>query len=416
MKENYFPIVIIGHVDHGKSTLIGKLLLETNSLPKDKFVEVNKVSRELGKDSALAFLTDQLKEEREQEKTIDTTQIFLKTRKRGYVIIDVPGHVEFIKNMLTGASYAKAAILIIDISVGIQEQTKRHLHLISLLGINNVLVAFNKIDLLNDREKKDAFEKIKIELLSFMSELKITPSHIIPVSARDNINILKKNTAPRWYKGPSLLTALDSLKPKIQPVKEPLRFPIQDIYEIGGEKIIVGTVLSSIIKQNQAIRLFPSLKDTTIKSIKVFPRNIHKACAGESIGLTLNNPSLARKGELIALKTQPPRITNHFQGDIFWLVREPLKINTPLTLECLNQKVSCLINKISKRIDSSTLKIIEENAIALELNELGMVLLQTESLVAIEEFGFIEELGRFILRKDDTPQGIGIITQVFPPK
>ncbi|MCK4821573.1 GTP-binding protein [bacterium] len=245
MEKDILRIVIIGHVDHGKSTLIGRLLLDTNSLPKEKMVEIKKVSRDLGKEAELAFLTDQLKEERERSMTIDTTQIFFRTRKKNYCIIDTPGHVQFLKNMLTGASLAQAAVLIVDVKEGVMEQTRRHSYLIQMLGLDKAIVVFNKMDLINYQGRR--FPKIKTELLELLESLNIEPIFLIPISAKEGLNISRKSSKMRWYKGPSLLSALDSLRLNTKTMQRPLRFPIQDIYEINGEKIIVGRVASGIV-------------------------------------------------------------------------------------------------------------------------------------------------------------------------
>lgn len=416
MINKRFPLVIIGEVDHGKSTLIGRLLLETNSLPKDKITEIKKISRQLGKDIELAFLTDQLKEEREQNKTIDTTQIFLKTRKRNYVLIDTPGHVEFIRNMVTGASQAEAAILLVDATSGIQDQTRLHAYLICLLGIKNIIIALNKIDLIDKKKTQIISEELKTKLSKIMADVGATNFCIIPVSAKYGINISKKSSLTRWYKGPCLLAAIDSLKPKKQISKIPLRLPIQDIYKINGEIIIVGKLSSSTIKQGQTVRLFPSLKDVRIKSIKIFEKNITKAYAGENIGLILDKPFFAKRGEVIASKEYPLQPTNYFKGNIFWMSDEPLGINTPLIFRCANQEIPCIAEHIEKAINPSTLVATETNIGMLKLNEIGVVLFKTENPVAIEEFNFIEELGRFVVEKNNTLQGIGIITQILPPK
>ncbi|MGE5197654.1 MAG: sulfate adenylyltransferase subunit 1 [Deltaproteobacteria bacterium] len=414
MVKSNLKIVISGHVDHGKSTLIGRLLLDTNSLPEERIKEIRKISKELGKDTELAYLTDYLKEERENEMTIDTTQIFFKTRKRDYVIIDSPGHVEFIKNMLTGATQAEAAVLLIDANAGVKEQTKRHAYIVGLLGITNVIVVLNKMDLLDYKEER--FQKLKLEFLEFMQRLAMKPCFIIPASAKDGVNISKRSRKMSWYKGPCLLETLDSIKSKAKPVEKPLRFSVQDVYEINGEKIIAGKVLSGTIKQGQDIRLFPSQKDSRVNSIKVFGKMLREARAGASIGLTLDGPFYARRGEIIAQRENGRlHLLNRFRTDIFWMSGEPLQINKPVTLRCSTQELTCVAEKIEKRIDSSTLEILEENASELRMNESGVVMLKTEKPAVIEKFDFIDELGRFVIEQENNLQGAGIITQNFNP-
>lgn len=409
MSKETVKIVIVGHVDHGKSTLLGRLLLDTHSLPKEKLDEIRRISRELGKDTELAYLTDYLKEERENEMTIDTTQIFFQTRKRNYVIIDTPGHLEFIKNMLTGATQAKAAVLLVDVNAGIQEQTRRHAYIIGMLGINNVITVFNKMDLLN--YKQERFEAVKTEFLKFMAALRIKPDFIIPASAKEGANISRRTPRMNWYKGPCLLAALDSLRLNAQPAKRPLRFPIQDVYEINGERIIVGKVLSGIIKPGQLVTLFPYFQNTRISAIKVFGEAVKKACAGENIGLVLDDCSSAKRGEVILQKGDPQKPTDHFKGNIFWMSREPLQIHKTITLRCSTQEVKGIAKTIEKRINTSTLETLEENAAELKINEAGVVVFKTEKPILVEQFFFIEELGRFVIESEYNLNGAGIITE-----
>jgi sulfate adenylyltransferase large subunit len=409
MEKETVKIVIIGHVDHGKSTLIGRLLLDTNSLPKEKLTEIKKISKELGKETELAYLVDQLKEERERNATIDTTQIFFKTRKRNYVIIDTPGHVEFIKNMITGASLAQIGVLIVDVQEGVMEQTRRHAYIISMLGIDKVIVVFNKMDLVN--YERERFNKVRVELLKFLESLKITPFFTVPASAKEGDNICMKSSKMSWYKGPGLLGALNSLKLNIKTTKKPLRFPIQDIYEIEGEKIIVGRIISGIIKQGQKVILLPSFKAARIKIIKVFGKRRRTAREGENIGLTLSKPVFVERGEVVAQKENPPKATDHFKGNILWMSYEPLQINKTMILRCATQEIECTAERIEKRINSSTLEIIEENAMVLKLNEAGVVIFKTQEPIVVEKFNFIEELGRFIIEREHDLKGIGIVTE-----
>lgn len=234
MRRETVKIVIVGHVDHGKSTLIGRLLLDTNSLPKERIAEIKKISKELGKDTELAFLTDQLKEERERGITIDTTQIFFKTRRKNFVIIDALGHLEFLKNMITGATQAEAAVLIIDAKEGIMEQTRRHLYIIQLIGIKQVIVVLNKMDLV--KYNREIFNRIKQELSIFLEQMDIKTAIIIPISAKKNDNISRKSFRTNWFRGPRLLEALDSLKIEVQDIDKPLILPVQDVYKVDAKQ------------------------------------------------------------------------------------------------------------------------------------------------------------------------------------
>jgi len=410
MKKDTLKIIIIGHVDHGKSTLIGRLLLDTNSLPKERISELKKICKELGKDTELAFLTDQLKEEREKNITIDTTQIFFNTRNRNFVIIDAPGHVEFLKNMITGATQAEAAVLMVDTNEGMMEQTGRHAYIMGMLGIDKVIILFNKMDLINYDEKR--FEEVRNKLLNFFKGLGITPSFIIPISAKKGDNVTKRSPNMKWYKGHSFLTALESIKLSVKSEKKPLRLPIQDVYEIDGEKIAVGRVASGVLETGQNVVLMSKHEKTTISSIKLFGEHKTKASFEENIGITTKDPISIKRGEVIASEKESPKLTSRFRGNVFWMSPEPLKLNHAITLRCATQEVKCTPERIEERVNSSTLEILEKDAQELKLNEAGVVIFKSETPIVVENFSFIEELGRFVIERDYALQGAGIITKV----
>lgn len=411
MKKKTIRIVIIGHVDHGKSTLIGRLLLDTNSLPREKVAEIKNISRQLGKETQLAYLADQLKEEREQNKTIDTTQIFFKTRTADYVIIDAPGHAELIKNMISGASLAQAAILIVDAQEGIKEQTTRHAFIARMLGIEKLIVVFNKMDLVNYDQKK--FDEGKDGLTAFFTGLGLRPCCFIPISAKADVNITGPSAMLSWYRGQSLLEALENLKESGGPQNRPLRFCVQDVYPLGGERIVFGKVNSGRILRGQEVVIFPQNTPARIKQIKVFGRNLLTAREGENIGLVFQDGPAVQRGEVVIEKNNQPLATDRFQGNLFWMSQEPLEINRPFILRCATQEVGCHIEKVHQRINTSTLQVVAENASQLLFNEAGIVSLRTEKPLLMEKFSFIEELGRFVLERDQILQGAGVITGNF---
>ncbi|MBU89915.1 adenylyl-sulfate kinase [Candidatus Woesearchaeota archaeon] len=406
MEKECMNIVIVGHVDHGKSTLIGRLLYDTNSIPEGIFEEVKKVSEELGKETEFAYLLDSLEEERKLNITIDTTQIFFKSPKKDYVIIDAPGHKEFLKNMITGASLANAAILIIDSNDGIQEQTKRHAYILSMLGLRQVIVVVNKMDITGYNSVK--FNKIKEDILKFLSKLNIRPKYIIPISAIKGDNIIKKSKNMPWYNNLSVLEALDNLNAKQTLSNQPLRFPVQDVYEINNKRILVGKIESGRLKQHDEIIFLPSNKKSEIKSIEVWNKNKTHAESGECVGVTLKEPLCIERGEVICSEVSP-RITNKFEANIFWMSKNPTKINEKLILKCATQEVKYIIEKIKKKINSSTLEGIDEDCDELKETEVGNVIIKTEKPIVIENFNYIEGLGRFVLVKNDIIVSGGII-------
>lgn len=408
MKKEILPIVITGHVDHGKSTLIGALLLATNSLPEEKLQEIKKISQELGRDTELAFIADQLKEERERKMTIETTRIFFKTRKRNYGIIDTPGHAEFLKNMITGSSQAQAAVVIVDVQEGIKEQTRRHLYVIQLLGIKQLIVVLNKMDLINYDPAR--FKQIKQELLTLLEQLGLKPALIIPVSAKENDNICRRSLAAAWFLGPTLLEALDSLRIEPADAHKPLALPVQDVYGNDDQKIIVGRLSSGQLKPGQKIKILPAGQTATVKALVTYGQKRQKeARAGENIGFTLKEPIAIKRGDIIVPKENFFRPANCFQGTFFWLAKEPLRLNQKMDCRCATQESPCFVEKIEKRLNTATWEIIEENSQELAMNEAGQLLFRTEKPMVAEKFSFIEELGRLAIGEKFTLKGLGII-------
>ena len=401
-------IIIVGHVDHGKSTLIGRLLFDTRSLPKEKMLELKKISQQLGQETQLAYLTDQLKEERERRVTIDTTQIFFKTRKRDYVIIDAPGHVEYLKNMITGASLAQAAVLLLDVNEGIKEQTRRHAYIISLLGIDQVIAAFNKMDLVD--YSKERYEGAKGALLSLFKELGLRPAYLVPIAAKTGANICRRFLRMSWYKGPTLLQALDALKAGQKAAKGPLRIPVQDVYNLDGERVILGRIASGRLRQGQRVTCLPGVQQTRVKSIRIFDRVKKQVGEGENIGIILEEALGIKRGDIIAQALTPPDTINNFKANIFWMSKEPLRVNQCITLRCATQEVPCLVSEIAKRIDSSTLEVIEQKSAQLNLNQAAIVTLKSQRPILLEKFSLIKELGRLILEREHHLVGAGIIS------
>jgi sulfate adenylyltransferase large subunit len=407
MKKEHMKIVIVGHVDHGKSTLIGRLLYDTNSIPESIYEEIKRVCEELGKEMEFAFFLDSLEEEREQSVTVDTTQIFFKTDKRDYVIIDAPGHKEFLKNMITGASLAEAAILIVDANEGVQEQTKRHAYILSMLGLKQVIVVLNKMDIINYDNAK--FNTIKSEVLKFLDKLNIKPKLIIPISAMKGDNIAKKSENMSWYDNLSVLEALDTFNLKETLSKKSLRLPVQDVYKIDEKRILVGRIESGQLKQNDEVIFLPSEKKTKIKSIEVWNGEKTEAEIGESIGVIIEDPLFIQRGEVICTWGLP-KITDRFEANIFWMSKSPFNIKERLILKCATQEVRCNFERIKNKIDSSTLEEIGRDCHQLKETEVGNVMIKTEKPIVVENFNDVEGLGRFVLVKDDDTVAGGIIS------
>ncbi len=406
METGQLKIIIVGHVDHGKSTLIGRLLYDTDSLPVEKKEEIRKTSEVLKKKMEFAFVMDALEEERKGGLTIDTTQIFFHTSKRRYVIIDAPGHKEFLKNMLTGTSQAEAGILVVDVVEGVREQTKRHAYLLSMLGIKQICVLINKMDLVG--YSKDKFEEVKRDILEFLSYLRITPSFILPVSALEGENLASSKRLS-WFKGPTLLEALDNFQELILEEK-PLRFPVQDIYNLHGKEIAVGRVESGEIAIKDKVTIFPSLKEATVKEIhKFMVENPQKATYGESIGISLEGGEKLKRGDVL-VKDKSPLLTSRITAHLFWFEEPGGEKGEFFTFRCVTQEIPCVIEKILHKFDPASLERVEENASRINRAEVAQISLSLSSPAVIDSFSEIPELGRFILEKEGTPVAGGIIS------
>ena len=401
-------IVFVGHVDHGKSTLIGRLLYDTNSLPKDKVEEVKKTCEALGKDMEFGFILDHLQEEREQGITIDTCQIFFKTPKRNYVIIDAPGHVEFIKNMITGASQAEAAILIIDANEGVKEQTKRHAYILSMLGLKQIIVLINKMDLVDYKEER--FNEVKQDIAIFFKKLNLKPSYTIPVAAKYGDNIAKESKKMIWYKGKTFLSCLDTFKVKEKSSDKALRFPIQDAYKIDDKRIFAGRIESGTIRQGDEITILPQNTKTKVKSVEKFLEKPTMAEAGESIGITTEDPLFIERGNIVC-NGSLPMVTDRIKANVFWMSKKDFNINEMITLKIATQEVSTKIEKIEKKINSSTLEEIKEDIDTLKNNEAGTMIIKTLSPIVADDFNYVPELGRFVFEKNMITCAGGIITK-----
>ncbi len=411
MKNESLNIVICGHIDHGKSTLIGRLLLDTNSLPDDRIKELQRISKEFGEETQIAYLSDQLKEEREKNITIETTQVFLKTKKRSYVLIDTPGHLEFIKNMLTGASHADAAMLLVDIKEGIKEQTRRHAYLLNLLALKNILVLINKMDLVQYSE--DDFRNCEKEILELFKELGLKPRHIIPVCAKRGENICYSSQHMPWYRGPWLSKAMDDLNAAEEKQSSGFRFPVQDVYEINGEKILVGRIASGAVRNGQKLTIFPQNTTVTLKEIKTFGKKTTTARALTSIGMTLTMDIPIQRGDVLTEDNYAEPLANHFKGNIIWLSKKELLRGQSIQLRCATQSFQSTATKILEKIDPSTLSTIEKDSPRLNLNEAALVEFKILTPAFVENYSMVPELGRFTIESTDELLGAGIILQTF---
>jgi len=400
-------IVFVGHVDHGKSTLIGRILHDTESLPEGKIEQIKKACEAEKMEFEFAFLLDALLEEQEQNITIDTTQIPFRTKKREYMIIDAPGHKEFLKNMITGASNADAAILVIAASEGVKEQSRRHAYLLSMLGIKQIIVVVNKMDLAD--WSQDRFKEITTEYRKFLVDLGMEARCFVPASAKTGDNVAKRSGLTKWYHGPTVLEALDATEPTPPLVDLPLRFCVQDIYRFDERRIIAGRIETGQLRVGDELVFSPANKTSTVQSIEEWNRN-GTAIAGDSIGITLTEQIFVERGYIASHQKDTPIETNRFHADLFWIAREPMRVGKLYNLRIATQEMKAQIVSIESVLDSSTLQPkIDNDTQQLERNEVGRLTIQTRAPLVMDNHDRVANLGRFVLTDEGVICGGGIV-------
>lgn len=404
-------IVVVGHVDHGKSTLIGRLLYDTKSLSEGAIEKVKKISEEKGKAFEYAYLLDAFEEEQKQGITIDTTRLQFRTEKRDYVIIDAPGHKEFLKNMISGAASAEAAIIMVDAYEGVKEQSKRHGYILSLLGIKNVYVAINKMDLVEYSE--DVYNKVKDDYSNFLDSLGVSPIEYIPISAYEGENIISISEKTPWYKGKSIIEAIDFIEKKGGIEKGQLRFPVQDVYKFDQRRIIAGRIESGSIKVGDEIKIHPNGKTTVVKSIEFWQEKDRKSevFAGESIGITVEDEYFYKRGEVITNLSDSIENSNRFRANVFWLGNNNLVKNKKYKLKLGTAEVECEIESILKSVDASSLSELS-NESGIKRNDVAEVIIRTKEEISYDLFSNSESTGRFVIVDGYDISGGGIISKV----
>ena len=402
-------IVIVGHVDHGKSTFVGRLFYDTGSLPTGKYEQLVKIAERRGVPFEWANLMDSLQSERDQNITIDTAQIWFSTPKRQYVIIDAPGHKEFLKNMITGAANADAALLLIDAHEGVQEQSRRHGYMLHLLGIKQVIVLVNKMDLVD--YKQDVFDNIEKEYRTFLKQLGVEPKLFIPMAAKHGDNIVKNSENTPWFKGTPVVSSIDALfEIPLPPTNLPLRFPIQDIYRFDHRRILAGRVESGTLKIGDKLMFGPRNKTAVVKTIERWSSPASDtAKAGESIGVTLSEQIFVERGHVGSLETDSPIVATEFQANLFWMGKQALEKGKKYKLKLTTQEVECEVASIEKIIDASTLGEVAKDRGFVAKNDVAEITLRTKYPVAFDNHNRIPETGRFVIVDNKEVCGGGII-------
>ncbi len=409
------PIVIVGHVDHGKSTVLGRLLADTGSLPDGKLDQVRELCRRTSKPFEYAFLLDALRDERDQGITIDAARVFFKSASRHYVVLDAPGHVEFLRNMVTGAARADAALLVVDAREGVRENSRRHATMLALLGVSHVAVLVNKMDLVDWSEA--VFAAVAGEMRAFLGRLDVVPEAIVPVSGLEGVNLVARGPEAPWYTGPAVLEVLDGFQPAVPAADAPFRLPVQDVYRFtrfgDDRRIVAGSIESGTIAVGDAVVFYPSGKRSRVASIERFPAAPRtSASAGMATGLTLDEQIYTTRGELAAKAGEPaPHVSTRLRASVFWLGREPLMPGRDYHLRLGTARVPMRIEHVEQVIDASTLD--SGPGVAVARNGVADCVLKLERAVAFDLHAERPDTGRFVIVDDYEIRGGGIVREAL---
>ncbi len=415
----HLNLVFIGHVDHGKSTLIGRLFYDLGLIDERVLEELRKEAEEKGKAGfEFAFLMDKLKEERERGITIDVAYRDFETQKYYFTIIDAPGHVDFVKNMITGASQADAAVLVVAAPEGVMPQTREHAILAKTLGINQMIVAINKMDMVNYDQKKYEEVKAQVEKLLKSFGYNMEKVFFVPVSAYYGDNVVKKSDKMPWWKGPTLYELFDKLEEPPRPIDKPLRIPIQDVYSIKGVGTVpVGRVESGVLKVGDKIIINPPGKTGEVKSIEMHHQPLQEAKPGDNIGFNVRGISKdeIKRGDVVGHPDNPPTVVKAFKARII-VLNHPTAIAAGYTpvFHIHTAQVPARFEKLLQKIDPKTGQVVEENPQFLKTGDAALVEIVPLKPVVVERFQDFPALGRFAVRDMSRTVAVGIVTEVTP--
>ena len=417
--EELFSVVTLGHVDHGKSTVIGRLLSDAGALPEGRLEAIRENCRRNSKPFEYAFLLDALHNEQDQGITIDTARCFFRSEKRRYLIMDAPGHIEFLKNMVTGASRAEAALMVIDASRGVEENTRRHGYFLSMLGIRQAAVLVNKMDLAAWDEQ--VFLAIRREFSDFLQKVGITPTAFIPVSGREGDNIVAPSARMPWYTGPTVLEQMDAFVPLPTPSKLALRLPVQGVYKFTGQgderRIIAGTVEAGSLRAGDEIVFYPSGKRTRVATLERFAAPVPESfTAGEAADFTMTEQIFVRRGEVVCHPGEgAPQVGVRLQANVFWLGKKPLRPDRTYILKCGTARAEARVESVLRVVNASSLDVTERTAV--EKYEAAELTLRLERPMAFDTTDQgCDATRRFVLVDDYEISGGGIITRFLPAR
>ncbi len=420
-QKPHLNLAFIGHVDHGKSTTVGRLMYETGAVDPHVIDEYRKEAAAKGKATfEYAWVMDSLKEERERGVTIDIAHQRFDTAKYYFTVVDCPGHRDFVKNMITGASQADAAVLVVAVPDGVMAQTKEHVFLARTLGVNQLIVAMNKIDATTPPYDEKRFNEVKDEVgkLLKMVGYKLEEIPFVPISGLMGDNLSKASENLKWYKGPTLLDALNGLKVPQKPTNLPLRVPVQDVYTISGVGTVpVGRVETGIMKKNDKIIFQPADVAGEVKSIEMHHEEVPEAYPGDNIGWNVRGVSKKdiRRGDVCGHPEKPPTVAKEFKAQIV-VLQHPSAISAGYTpvFHCHTAQVACTITQILAKLDPRTGAVKEENPAFIKAGDAAIIMVTPSKPMVIEPVKEIPQMGRFAIRDMGTTVAAGMCMTVTP--
>ncbi|MHA1834269.1 MAG: translation elongation factor EF-1 subunit alpha [Candidatus Baldrarchaeia archaeon] len=429
-EKPHLNLVIIGHVDHGKSTLMGHLLYLAGAIDERTLRKYEEEAKKIGKESfKYAWVLDKLKEERERGLTIDLAFWKFETSKYYFTIIDAPGHRDFIKNMITGASQADAAVLVVsakkgefEAGIGPGGQTREHAYLAFTLGVSQIVVAINKMDDPSVNWSQERYQEIRNEVAQLLKEIgyKVDKIHFVPVSAWTGDNLVKKSDKMPWYDGPTLMEALDQFEVPAKPIDKPLRIPIQDVYSITGVGTVpVGRVETGVLKVGDTVVFEPAGVKGEVKSIEMHHEPLQQAVPGDNIGFNVKGVSKKdiRRGDVAGHPDKPPTVAKEFIGQII-VIWHPTSIAPGYTpvLHAHTAHVATRFAELLTKIDRRTGQIVEEKPAYLKRGDAALVKFVPTRPFVIEKYAELPQLGRFAIRDMGKTVAVGIVKEIVPAK
>ncbi|PIT85402.1 translation elongation factor EF-1 subunit alpha [Candidatus Micrarchaeota archaeon CG10_big_fil_rev_8_21_14_0_10_59_7] len=420
-EKPHLNLIFTGHVDHGKSTLVGRILYETGALSENDLRKLKEEAAKMGKPTfEFAFAMDQLKEERERGVTIDIAHKDFRTAKYYFTIIDAPGHKDFVKNMITGASQADAAVLVCSAKEGVQAQTIEHAFLLKTLGVKQFIVAINKMDAVNNDRVK--YEETKQALIAKIKPMGYPTDkiHFVPTSAYEGTNVTKKSDKTPWYAGPTMVEAFDMLEVPPKPLTGPLRLPIQEVFTITGQGTVpVGRVEAGTLKPNTTVIIMPEGITGEVKSIEMHHQALTQAIPGDNVGFAMKgvDKKAIRRGSVIGYPDNPPLVAEEFEAQII-VLNHPTAIGKNYTpvFHIHTAQLACTIVEIIEKKDPKTGATVQKNPDFIKTGDVAIVRIKPTRPVVVETFKDYPALGRFAMRDMGQTVAAGVVTKVTPKK